>query len=91
MTLEALGGNWISIAYAGFLSMGAAYAMQIIGQRDVEPATASLIMSLEAVFAVLCGVIFLHETMTKWEILGCVLLFVAVILPQIPLPKKVRK
>ena len=89
--LEALGGNWISIAYAGVLSMGAAYGMQIIGQRDVEPATASLIMSLEAVFAVLCGVIFLHETMTKWEILGCVLLFVAVVLPQIPLPKKSPK
>ena len=91
VTLEALGGNWISIAYAGVLSMGAAYGMQIIGQRDVEPATASLIMSLEAVFAVLCGVIFLHETMTKWEILGCVLLFVAVVLPQIPLSKKSPK
>ena len=88
VTWEAIQGNWISIGYAGILSMGAAYGMQIIGQRDVEPAAASLIMSLEAVFAVLCGVIFLQETMSKWEILGCVLLLIAVVLPQIPLPTK---
>ena len=88
ITWQAISGNWIPIAYAGVLSMGAAYGMQIIGQRDVEPATASLIMSMEAVFAVLCGVVFLHETMTNWEILGCVLLFISVILPQIPSKKK---
>ena len=88
ITWQAISGNWIPIAYAGILSMGAAYGMQIVGQRDVEPATASLIMSMEAGFAVLCGVIFLQETMTKWEVLGCILLFVAVILPQIPLKKR---
>ena len=88
ITWQAISGNWIPIAYAGILSMGAAYGMQVIGQRDVEPATASLIMSMEAVFAVLCGVVFLQETMTKWEILGCVFLFVAVILPQIPAKSK---
>lgn len=88
ITWQAISGNWIPIAYAGILSMGAAYGMQIVGQRDVEPATASLIMSMEAVFAVLCGALFLHETMTKWEVFGCVLLFIAVILPQIPLKKR---
>lgn len=88
ITWQAISGNWIPIAYAGILSMGAAYGMQIVGQRYVEPATASLIMSMEAVFAVLCGVIFLQETMTKWEVLGCILLFIAVILPQIPLKKR---
>ena len=88
ITWQAISGNWIPIAYAGILSMGAAYGMQIVGQRDVEPATASLIMSMEAVFAVLCGVIFLQESMTKWEILGCDLLFVAVVLPQIPIKKR---
>ncbi len=87
ITWQAISGNWIPIVYAGVLSMGAAYGMQILGQRDVEPATASLIMSMEAVFALLCGVIFLQESMTKWEALGCVLLFIAVILPQIPLKK----
>jgi drug/metabolite transporter (DMT)-like permease len=88
ITWQAISGNWIPIAYAGILSMGAAYGMQIVGQRDVEPATASLIMSMEAVFAVLCGVIFLQESMTKWEILGCVLLFIAVVLPQMPIKKR---
>ena len=88
ITWQAISGNWIPIAYAGILSMGAAYGMQVVGQRDVEPAAASLIMSMEAVFALLCGVIFLHETMTKWEVLGCALLFVAVILPQIPTKKR---
>ena len=88
ITWQAISGNWIPIAYAGILSMGAAYGMQIVGQRDVEPATASLIMSMEAVFAVLCGVIFLQESMTKWEVLGCVLLFIAVVLPQIPTKKR---
>lgn len=87
VTWEAIQGNWISIAYAGILSMGAAYGMQILGQRDVEPATASLIMSMEAVFAVLCGALFLKETMTPWEIVGCVLLLIAVVLPQIPIKK----
>ena len=89
ITWQAISGNWIPIAYAGILSMGAAYGMQVVGQRDVEPATASLIMSMEAVFALLCGVVFLRETMTKWEVVGCILLFIAVILPQISLkPKK---
>ena len=88
VTWEAIRGNWISIAYAGVLSMGAAYGMQILGQRDVEPAAASLIMSMEAVFAALCGALFLQETMTAWEILGCVLLMIAVFLPQIPLKKR---
>lgn len=87
ITWQAISGNWIPIAYAGILSMGAAYCMQILGQRDVEPATASLIMSLEAVFALLCGAIFLQETMTVWEQIGCALMFVAVVLPQIPTKK----
>lgn len=90
--------NWQSIsacalplAHVGFLSMGVAYSLQIVGQKDIEPSTASLIMSLESVFAVICGVLFLHETMTKWEIIGCILVFSAVILSQIPIPAKKSK
>lgn len=75
---------WLPLAYAGLLSMGAAYSLQIIGQRHLQPAAASLIMSLESVFAVLCGCLILKETLTKWEILGCILVFAAVILSQIP-------
>lgn len=83
---SAILGCWLPIGYAGFLSMGAAYSLQIIGQKDLEPAPAALIMSLESVFAVLFGALLLHETMTAWEITGCILVFAAVVLSQIPIP-----
>lgn len=79
------------LAHAGFLSMGAAYSLQILGQKDLEPTAASLIMSLESVFAVVFGALILNETMTGWEILGCVLVFAAVILSQIPVNHKKKK
>lgn len=79
---------WLPLCYAGVLSMGAAYTLQIIGQRQLEPTAASLIMSLESVFAVLFGALLLHETMTVWETTGCVLVFLAVILSQVHLPKR---
>ncbi|MDY2966110.1 MAG: DMT family transporter [Megasphaera massiliensis] len=76
------------ILYAGGLSSGVAYTLQIVGQKYTEPTTATLIMSLEAVFAVLAGWLILGEVMTGKEIVGCVLVFVAVILAQIPLPAR---
>ena len=76
------------LAYAGFLSMGIAYSLQIIGQQDLEPTPAALIMSLESVFAVRFGMMILGESMNGWEIIGCVLLFIAVILSQIPIKSK---
>lgn len=76
---------WLPLAFAGFLSMGVAYTLQIMGQKDLEPTLASLIMSLESVFAVLGGWLILHETMTVWEKTGCILVFAAVILSQLPL------
>ena len=90
-SVSAIVGCWLPIGYAGFLSMGAAYSLQIIGQKDLEPAPASLIMSLESVFAVLFGSILLGERMNGWEILGCVLMFIAVILSQIPIGQKASK
>jgi len=74
---------WLPLCYAGLLSMGAAYSLQIIGQKSLEPTTASLIMSLESVFAVIFGGLILKQTLSNWEILGCILLFTAVILSQI--------
>lgn len=71
------------ICYAGILSLGVAYTLQIVGQKHLEPTTASLLMSLESVFAVLSGWLILHETMTVYETLGCVLMFAAVILAQL--------
>jgi len=74
----------LPLGYAGFLSMGVAYSLQIIGQKDLEPTTASLIMSLESVIAVLSGWLILKETMTGWELTGCALVFAAVIIAQLP-------
>lgn len=79
---------WFPLCYAGFLSMGAAYSLQIIGQKHLEPASASLIMSLESVFAVLSGCLILEETLTVWEAVGCILIFGAVILSQVPVKIK---
>lgn len=76
------------ILYAGGLSSGVAYTLQIVGQKYTEPTTATLILSLEAVFAVLAGWLILGEVMTGKEIVGCVLVFIAVILAQIPLPAR---
>ncbi|MDO5545143.1 MAG: DMT family transporter [Eubacteriales bacterium] len=75
---------WKPLCFAGILSMGVAYTMQVNGQKSLEPTTASLIMSLESVFAVLGGWLILGETMTPWETTGCVLVFAAVILSQLP-------
>ena len=80
----AIRGCFGSIAYAGILSMGIAYSLQNIGQKNMETTTASLLMSTESVFAVLSGWIVLHERLTFWETIGCVLVFAAVILSQLP-------
>ena len=80
---------WGPLLFAGVLSMGIAYTLQIVGQKDLEPTTASLIMSLESVFAVVGGWWLLGETMTIWETAGCCLVFIAVIVPQLPEKKKI--
>lgn len=72
------------LLYTGLLSSGVAYTLQIIGQKDTPPAVASLIMSLESVFAALSGWLFLKQGMQGRELLGCILVFSAVILAQIP-------
>ena len=81
---------WLPILYVGVLSSGVAYTLQIIGQKNTEPAVASILMSLESVFAVLGGWIVFHEALSGREMLGCVCMFAAVILSQVPqfIPKK---
>ncbi len=79
---------WLPIAYAGILSSGVAYTLQIISQKHLNPTVASLLMSLESVFAVLTGWLILHEKLTLREFLGCVLVFVAIILAQLPEKKQ---
>ena len=79
---------WLPLVFAGVLSMGIAYSLQIVGQKDLEPTTASLIMSLESVFAALGGWWLLKERMTSWELLGCGLVFAAVVISQLPSKKQ---
>ncbi len=73
----------LPILYCGFVSGGMGYTLQIVGQKFADPTPASLIMSLEAVFAVLGGVLMLGERMTLREGAGCIIMFVAIILVQI--------
>ncbi|MBQ8355206.1 MAG: DMT family transporter [Oscillospiraceae bacterium] len=72
----------LPLLYAGVLSSGVAFTLQILGQQHLPPAPASLIMSLESVFAVLAGWVLLHQTLRPIEALGCALVFLAVILSQ---------
>lgn len=73
-----------AILYSGILSGGVGYTLQIMGQRRVSPTVSSLIMSLESVFAVLGGWIILNEILSFKEMSGCILLFIAIILAQLP-------
>ena len=83
-TLGAILDCWLPILYAGVLSCGVAYTLQVIAQKDAEPTAASLILSLESVFAVIAGAIILKESMMPRELLGCVIIFAAVIIAQLP-------
>lgn len=79
---------WIPILYAGVLSCGAAYTLQIIGQKNFNPTIASLLLSLESVFAVIAGWLILNQAMGFRQITGCALIFTAVILAQINFENK---
>lgn len=88
---EKIGSAAIPILYCGLISGGVGYTLQMVGQKYTDATVASLLMSLESVFAVLAGVIVLHESMSAREIWGSVILFAAIILVQIPLPKKKKE
>ena len=79
---------WGPLCFAGCLSMGLAYSFQIVGQKAIEPTAASLIMSLESVFAALGGWWLLKERMSAIELTGCGLVFAAVIISQLPEKQK---
>ena len=74
---------WLPILYCGVISTGVAYTFQVLGQQDTEPAVASLIMSLEAVFSVIFGAVILGERLTLWEGFGCIVIFAAVVILQL--------
>lgn len=84
----AILSGWLPILYAGVLSCGVAYTLQIVGQKNMDPTVASLILSLESVFSVLAGWVILNQRLSGRELLGCVLMFFAIILAQLPDKKK---
>ena len=75
---------WMPILYAGVLSCGVAYTLQIVGQKGMNPTVASLIMSLESCISVIAGWLLLSQNLSSREIFGCVLMFGAIILAQLP-------
>ena len=83
-SISAVLSAWLPILYTGVLSSGVAYTLQIIGQKGMNPTVASLILSLESVFAAISGWLVLRERLNGKEILGCVLVFSAVVLAQLP-------
>ena len=84
-TLAEFGANLLPIAYCGVLSSGAGYTLQILGQKNLNPAIASLIMCLESVFSALGGWLLLNQSLSLRESAGCALIFAAVVLSQLPL------
>ena len=81
--INAIFAAWLPIIYGGVMSCGVAYTLQILGQRHTEPTVATLLMSLESVFAALSGWLLLGESLSVKEICGCALVFIAVVLAQI--------
>ncbi len=89
--LEDIAAAALPILYAGVMSGAVGYTLQIVGQKYTDPALASLIMSLEAVFCALFGWLILHQILTGREIAGCSVLFLAVILAQLPVNIRSRR
>ena len=87
-TWQGILNCWFPLCWAGIMSMGIAYTLQIVGQKSIEPATASVLMSFESVFAAISGALLLHERFTLTEGIGCALVFGAIMLTQIPVKTK---
>jgi drug/metabolite transporter (DMT)-like permease len=86
-TLEQIQLAWQPIVYSGLLSVGLAYTLQVIAQRHAHPSHAAIILSLEAVFAAVGGVLFLNESLDGRALLGCGLMLVGMLISQIQWPK----
>ncbi|MCL2137067.1 MAG: DMT family transporter [Coriobacteriia bacterium] len=84
ISIAGLKGAFVPILYAGVLSTGLAYTLQAVGQQGLPASAAAIIMSLEAVFSMLGGAALLHESLTSREVVGCSLMFAAVIIAQLP-------
>lgn len=90
-TVADFSANALPILYCGVFSSGVAYTLQILGQRDLNPAIASLIMCLESVFSAVGGWLILRQSLSLREGAGCVLIFAAVVLAQLPVRQSARE
>lgn len=82
---------WAPVLYAGVLSCGVAYTLQVVAQKNVDPTVASLILSLESAFSLLAGWVLLGQKMSAKELFGCVLVFAAIMLAQVPVKKRSKE
>ncbi len=89
--LDKLYEAWLPVLYTGIMSSSVAYTFQIIGQKRLKPAVASLLMSFEAVFAVLAGWLILRQSLSTRELTGCGLMFAAIVLVQLAPAKKTKE
>ena len=87
-SLSNIIAGWAPIAYAGIMSSGVAFTLQIVAQRDLDPTIASLAMCLESVFSALAGWLILGETLSATELCGCALMFGAIVASQLPEKKR---
>ncbi|ETX10752.1 membrane protein [Marinomonas ushuaiensis DSM 15871] len=83
-TWQAIESSWLPLVYAGIASSAVAYTLQTIGQKNVAPSSAALILSTEAVFAAIGGWLLMSETLSQRELIGCVFIFIGIIISQWP-------
>lgn len=86
ISLTQILSAWMPILYAGVMSCGVGYTLQIVGQKDMNPTVASLILSLESCISVLAGWVILGQRLSSREIFGCIIMFAAILLAQLPAP-----
>ena len=82
--LQNILASWLPICYGGIMSCGVAYTLQIVGQKDMNPTVASLILSLESVVAVVAGFLLLGQAMSRRELFGCLMMVMAIVFAQLP-------
>ena len=90
-TVINISKEFFEIFYAGALSVGIAYTLQILGQNNTKPSPTAIILSMEAVFATIAGWIIINQSMSLIKILGCILIFIGIIIAQIFPLKKLKK
>lgn len=88
LTFSAIRLSWLALAYAGLCSVALGFTFQAIGQRKAPATDAALILSLEAVFAALAGILFLHEKMNWVQVLGCAIIMIAILVAQLAVTRR---